>query len=485
MNINIAASVCARKKRVLLPIFMVFCFGLIGGANLFGQNSTDTKGTNTEDDFFNSSNVEATQGQADVKNMEEAVDKEMVGLSGNLAATGSYTMTRDFLWGLKGISDNSFNYNMTGDLLLDVRLKKGFKAFVDLFLGYSNFGMPNIHQYTLLNPVDTFLGLETIPTGSIFYMSEDQQMLLSLKEIFVDFNISNVVYFRVGKQVLQWGLGYLWNPTDLINIEKKSFTDLSALRDGTFGARVDVVFSPTIHLYTFLGFQGVESISDVALAARAVFLVGTVEFGVSGWAKDSKIPVFGLDISAPLFWSLNFYAEASASWGFNSDKMRPDGSTYSIRDRLVPRITAGLSRSFDLGDVQDRIQVNVEFYYNDAGYNENMFESANRAAFLQGGYYSSGDYGKVYGALFITINKIFTSNTTLTLSGLGNFSDLSFMVMADLSYTPVNNFTISFKLISYLGSNFREYTIAFNSSDLTATPGNNMFAANIGCTVNF
>ena len=54
--------------------------------------SPSTAGTG-EDEFFNSSTVEATQGTAETKSPAEAVEKERVGLSGILQGQGSYTMT--------------------------------------------------------------------------------------------------------------------------------------------------------------------------------------------------------------------------------------------------------------------------------------------------------------------------------------------------------------------------------------------------------
>jgi len=200
------------------------------------------------------------------------------------------------------------------------------------------------------------------------------------------------------------------------------------------------------------------------------------------------LPVFGADLSAPLFWDLNFYAEAAVSWGSNREMLDTAGTPTTIRDRLVPRVTAGFSRSFDVGDEQDKLMLNAEFYYNGAGYNDNMFEEltdpADLALFVTD-YYSSGDYGQYYGALFLTVNKFILNDMTLTLSGIGNFSDLSFMAAAELAYSPVYNFTITFSLIGYFGENLREYTVALDPSDVSLTPGNNQLAASLRCRVKF
>jgi hypothetical protein len=37
--------------------------------------------------------------------------------------------------------------------------------------------------------------------------------------------MGKIVYFRAGKQVAQWGRCYLWNPTDLINVEKPFYSE--------------------------------------------------------------------------------------------------------------------------------------------------------------------------------------------------------------------------------------------------------------------
>ncbi len=410
------------------------CLGL-GAAGLLGAQEKATD--QGEEEFFGSAPVEAGQGQAEVKNLAEELDKERLGLSGNLEASATYVLTREFLRGETGQEDNELALMVQGDFLVDARLKRGYRAFLDLALG-------------------TVVGQPT--------------PLLLLKEVFVDFNAANVVYFRAGKQVLQWGVGYLWNPTDLVNVQRKSFTDLTALREGAFGLRTDVVFSKAFHLYTFIDLNQVQDISQVSLAARAEFLLGSVEFAFSGWGKYAEVPVFGFDLSAPLFWSLSLHGEGTLSWGYPVNKMDTAGNPVTVRDQLVPRIAAGLSRNFDSGGITDRIVVNTEFYYNGLGYTENMFEllagnAANLTKFLAGdpltntpAYYHSGDYGRWYGALFVTINRLFKTNMTLTLSGLGNLSDLSFITLGELDYTPVNNFTLILTISSFLGPDLREYT---------------------------
>ena len=224
-----------------------------------------------------------------------------------------------------------------------------------------------------------------------------------------------------------------------------------------FGLRSDVVFSPNWHLYTFLNLNGVEAdASDAAFAARSELLLGSTEFAVSSWLKWGKVPVFGADLSTPLFWSLNLTSEASFSWGDIQNKYDPVSGPYPVVDRLVAKVDVGLSRSFDLLDVQDRLLVNVEFFYNSDGYSQNMLQVS---GFLPA-YFQTGYYGQYYAATFITINDFGSPNMTLMLSGLANLLDLSGTALAGFSYSPVNNFTLSLQLGSNLGPANREYTFS-------------------------
>ena len=93
---------------------------------------------------------------------------------------------------------------MEGDFLLDARWREGIKAFADLWAGYTERSKSAEER---ANPNE----------------SEDDNFETVLKEFFGDVNIKHRAYFRFGKQNLKWGQGYFWNPTDLINEDRKDF----------------------------------------------------------------------------------------------------------------------------------------------------------------------------------------------------------------------------------------------------------------------
>ncbi|HVO38216.1 MAG TPA: hypothetical protein VMV03_04225, partial [Spirochaetia bacterium] len=189
--------------------------GGAGGSAAAGSGSA-AAGAGGEDEFFGSGDVEAKQGAAETQKPAEAIEKERLGFSGQLQAQSAYTMTRNFVLRGAPLSDNTLANAIAGDFLVDARLPKSFRMFMDVNIDYLPTGAPVVHTFTPVPP------LPPIPQ----VVSENQTTILNIKEVFVDFNFANTVYFRAGKQVLQWGVGYFWNPTDLINVEHKSFTNL-------------------------------------------------------------------------------------------------------------------------------------------------------------------------------------------------------------------------------------------------------------------
>jgi hypothetical protein len=457
--------------------------GASQGSGTGAQGAGAAAAGSDENDFFGSGAVEAQQGAAETKNPAEAVESEKLGFSGQFQSLSSYEMTRNFVQGNTGFNDNTFANTMMGDFLVDARLPRSFRLFLDMNINYVPTGVP---------VPTTFIGAPS-PLPSPLTLDENETTLLDLKEVFVDFNFANnAIHFRAGKQVLQWGTGYFWNPTDLINVSHKSFTNLNALLDGVFGLRTDVTFSSAFHLYTFINLNGVSDLTYAAYAARTEFLVGKVEFGFSGWYEYNKIPVFGTDITTPLFWELNMTGEASVSYGDNVQKVDANGNPYSVSNQLVPKVDIGLSRTFDVLNVVDRLSVMTEFFWNSDGYNQDMFTLNNTIPLQSGmtalqtflsGYYHASYYGQYYGALFVSIADFGLPNMTLSLDGLMNFSDSSAIALVGLSDSPVNNFTLEVQLGSFLGPNNSEYTISENPS--TGTLTNNMLFVILSAQVNF
>ncbi|MBN1798949.1 MAG: hypothetical protein JW822_10245 [Spirochaetales bacterium] len=429
-------------------VFFTCLFVFLAGA-LFAQTPDDSGVITDDDPFSDSSDIIVPKEDVEDDAVTEQLEKESVTLTGEIQGQFGYYFNRDFFSDQPEFDDNMYKTLLGADLMLDVRLRKGFKAFANLSVGYVPQGLPVTHNYTGVGPGG----------AGDFFLSEDSDLALILKEIFMDMNIGNLIYFRLGKQVLVWGRGYFWNPTDLLNRDKKNIADMEERREGIYGLKVQIPFGTALTLYGFIDATGAEDISDFAFAGKAEFTVGNVEMGLSAWGKKNDVPVFGFDISTSLL-DVDIWAEASLSYGDNVTKMNTDGSLYRIEEELVPRVCVGLRKYFDFLDVADRIMLMGEFYYNYAGYDENMFEelSTVNLEVFKGAYYDTNNYGQYYAALFFSLSRFLVTDMSLNITVLGNFSDLSATVFAGVSYTPVYDFTLTFDLIGFVGDEDREYT---------------------------
>ena len=380
-----------------------------------------------------------TEDEITDEDLFNILDSESVTFTGDISSIFGYSFKREVLLEGEDFKENTYSTYMEADLLLDVRLKKGIKAFGNLGVGY--------------------FPAQTLDTAIL------------LKEFFIDLNYENIVYLRAGKQVLTWGRGYLWNPTDLLNRERKSFIDMDALREGVYGLKMHIPFGTLVNIYGFLDTTDAQNVTDFAAAAKLEFLIFNTEIAVSGWFKDKFIPVFGIDFSTRLF-DIDLYGEASISYGDNIKKYSTVKQEFiSIRDEWVTQISIGGTIFFDLLDVKDRISLTGELYYNHAGYEDNVFESEALGTFFESGDLIHNRYGIYYGAFYLNANKFLLSDMVLNISTIGNFSDISFMVNSGITYNPVNNFTLGFNIIANIGEEYKEYTVAgiAMSANITAS----------------
>jgi hypothetical protein len=325
------------------------------------------------------------------------------------------------------------------------------------------------------------------------YLSQGQTTSVALQELFLDFNLAQTAYFRAGKQTLQWGRCYLWNPTDLINVERPHFVRKIGTREGAYGLKLHVPFGTVVNIYDFLDTGAASEAGAVANALKLEALLGNFEVAVSGWGKKGHRPVWGLDFSTRLF-GVDTLGEVAASQGSNQTRAQVvDGELVTAADDEVwyPRASLDFSRSFTVGDWKDRLTVMAEGYYNQAGYDRNVLADGTVYTFappagagpaavahgtqkefiflkqlFQPNYFSRG-----YVALFTTFNRFLLADAVLNLNWIQNLVDNSNIVSLGVTYTELNGFTLGLLANGYLGTPNSEYTAAGEKYDLQMTFG--------------
>ena len=379
-----------------------------------------------------------------------AEEKKTLGFSGEVIS-----VMEDVVY--SSAAGNPFNSYIVGNLMLDARLKNGVKAFANM---------------------------ETA------YYSKTRETNSTLREVFLDFNLDRRVYFRTGKQVLQWGRCYLWNPTDLVNVEKKPFTRKIGYRDGAYGLKFHVPFGTDYNIYGFLDTGNAAEDRDLGGALKFELLAGRTEMAFSGWAKRNKRPVFGYDLSSRV-GDVDIAGEVSVARRDNTRFIRNDAGVLNIyrkNDDWVTRAAVNFSEGFRLGNFNDRLTVTTEFFYNQTGYTKSPFSDKTLYAFsgplavllpagtkgqflLGNGLYEPNYLSRYYGALFTSISRFIITDMTLSLNYVRNLNDQSGVLSTGVNYKNLNDFSAGLLVNAYLGPANREYTFSGAKLSMQLTAG--------------
>ncbi len=379
-----------------------------------------------------------------------AEEKKTLGFSGEVIS-----VLEDVVY--SSSTGNPFNSYIVGNLMLDARLKNGVKAFANM---------------------------ETS------YRSRSRETKSELREAFLDFNLSRRVYFRTGKQVLQWGRCYLWNPTDLINIEKKTFVRKIGYRDGAYGVKFHVPFGTDYNIYGFLDTGNAGEDRDLGGALKFELLTGKTEMAFSGWAKRDKRPVFGYDVSSRL-GGVDIAGEVSVAKRDNTRFIRNDGGVLDIyrkNDDWVSKAAINLSEGFRLGNFNDRLTIAAEFFYNQSGYAKSPFSDKALYAFsgplaalmpagtkgqflLANGLYEPNYLSRYYGAVFTSVSRFIITDMTLNMNYVRNLNDQSGVLSTGVSYKNINDFSAGCLVNAFLGPAKREYTFSGAKLSVQLTAG--------------
>ena len=362
-----------------------------------------------------------------------ASSKESVYFSGEIIGKGTYSLNRNWLENNGAFNLNTLTTYAQTNLYLDVRLKNNFKAFL-------NTQLTNIAQSTAI--------------------SSPNALAVSIKEAFMDMNLGHVIYFRAGKQVLQWGRAYFWNPTDVINVEKHNFMDLEQNREGAYGIKAHLPIGVESNYYAFWDMTNANNINQCAGAVKGEWVINNSEVALSTWKKIGKAQIYGIDYSTKLIdWDVK--GETSLSYGDDKTRIAVNNgivSAYTINNRWLYKSAINFSHYFSW-IYSDQIQLSAEYFFNDGGYTDNIFASPiGQAYLLQNNLYEPNYHSERYGALFVSITKFPLSEMTSNLNCLTNLCDNSGIFTCGISYTPVDHATISATTYLCFGPPEAEYT---------------------------
>jgi hypothetical protein len=374
----------------------------------------------------------------------DTAGRRTLGLSGNILAFGSETVPRAYFGDFDAARARQ-SAGAVGDAYLDARLLRGFRAYANL-------------EWDL----DATRG---------------DSAVFRVPETFLDANLGRKAWFRVGKQVLQWGPGYFFNPTDLINVERKALVRRLGAREGVFGAKVHVPFGTRANLYGFLDANRVSRSDSLSGAVKAEFLAGRSEMAVMAWDGGGRDAVYGADLSTRLL-GLDLVAEAALHSSLRTREFSMTGGLPALKESRrdwQPRLSVGAGRSFDAGGIPDRLMLSAEYYYNRPGSDARRMPFASLlgqaaaagftpeqalAAAAAFGAFEPNSYSQHYAAAFANWSRFIRSDLNLSGSALMNLNQSSALLAGVLAYRDINDFGLSLTVYGFAGPRGTEYTLA-------------------------
>lgn len=138
-------------------------------------------------------------------------------------------------------------------------------------------------------------------------------------ELFTDFNYNDSVFFRFGKQTVNWGVGYFFSPANVINLESIDPFDPERQLEGPVSLRAHYPIPGSQHnLWAYAVFPEADmKPEDIQVAAKAEFVAGAWEIGLGTWYAYER-PLRGVLTASGSLGQVTLFGEGYVARG--SDK---------------------------------------------------------------------------------------------------------------------------------------------------------------------
>ena len=266
---------------------------------------------------------------------------------------------------------------------------------------------------------------------------------IGIFELFSDFQVRDLLFFRAGKQTVQWGVGYFFSPADVLNLVSIDPEDPGADREGPIALKAHLPFSAH-NAYLYLVANDVDKPYEIAVAPKIELLMGSYELGLGAFYQTDLTPKGMLTLTGPL-WDLDLFGEAMIQWGSDRTFVRtttfPLYETYTVEQQLLFSGSAG----FSYLKSDWNLSLFAQYFYNGQSYEDGRLPSTAVFA-LDAGAITSADLlypGRHYLAASIGWSEIGDSALSLSLLYLANLSDGSGLITPTVSWAPIDPVTLS------------------------------------------
>ena len=356
---------------------------------------------------------------------------------------------------LKNPDSASLNTTLNASIYFDGRPDEDFRVFGKAEIAYP-------FTVTDSRSLDEF--------SSAADLFSDLNDIFRIKELFSDFNWNNIIFFRGGKQTINWGVGYFFSPADIINLTPINPEDPEAEREGPVALKINIPMG--IHnTYLYVIDENIEKPEELEIAPKLELVLGDSELGLGGVYQKDHSPTAMATITSSV-WDFDIFGEGVISYGSDKifiDKVDPTMEnplgleTKKIDNEYFTSATAGLRYSYN-DNSNFKISIAAQYFYNGQGYSDKDFFKDNMAGvgqLLALNSISAADIsmpGIHYGAASLLWNDIFNTDLSFNVFWIGNLSDGSGQVTPALTYDFFDQLSASLKVPFTYGDKGYQYT---------------------------
>lgn len=304
-------------------------------------------------------------------------------------------------------------------------------------------------------------------------------------ELFSDFTWRQKLFFRVGKSVVNWGVGYFFSPADVISLTPIDPEDPEADREGPVSFRSHLPFDVhNAYFYVVAGETIADDdeieVSELTVAPRIELFFAGVEYGLGAFYQKDLSPRAMATVSTSV-WDFDLFGEGVVSYGSDRvfvrrvDDSLPPLETYTDEESLYFQGTAG----FRYSNTEWDASVVAQYYFNGEGYEDQELLGDARAAFAAATLAAAQgqdpeavldtdaatptqqDFGRVsrhYASAVANLSEVFGTDLSASLLWQGNLADGSGLVGPSLTYQLFERASITAGTTIAYGPDDREFT---------------------------
>jgi hypothetical protein len=281
----------------------------------------------------------------------------------------------------------------------------------------------------------------------------------AITEMFADITMSDVVYLRLGKQTINWGVGRFFSPANIINLSTIDPENPDEELVGPLAVKIQLP-QDSNNYYAYGIVNDLENNKAIDLGIKGEWVLGDTELGLGGVYRFDRPWAVATTVSTKL-WDFDLYAEGVLKGQDERnfllrDDTAPNGlRTETRRDQLFWYATTGFSLALNDDDNYLNLDLSGQYYFNSSGYlDPSIFTTQpdGITSLALAGQISSNDLfqrGMHNSAARADLSDIYSSDIGVSTFWVSNLLEQSGKVVGTVYYMGFSKLKIS---LSYTGS---------------------------------